>query len=212
MENYFFDFDGTICESRHIYAASVQKVFEARGVKVPTTEDIYQAMGIPIDVSIARWAQEGHRSDLAQTLFAESMAEYALLEDDQVRLFPGIVKTLTQLKLAGKQLFVCSSKTHPEIAHNLENLSLLDLFVDFVGADEVVNHKPASDEIDLLVKRHGLDLKESIMLGDAKYDIRMGKNAGCMTCACTWGAFDPASLKKERADYTVDYPLEILAI
>lgn len=166
MENYFFDFDGTICESRHIYAASVQKAFEARGVKVPSTEDIYQAMGIPIDVSIARWAQEGHRSDLAQTLFAESMAEYALL----------------------------------------------DLFVDFVGADEVVNHKPASDEIDLLVKRHDLDLKESIMLGDAKYDIRMGKNAGCATCACTWGAFDPASLKKEKADYTVDYPLEILAI
>lgn len=66
-------------------------------------------------------------------MFAESMAEYALLEDDQVRLFPGIVKTLTQLKLAGKQLFVCSSKTHPEIAHNLENLGLLDLFVDFVG-------------------------------------------------------------------------------
>ena len=32
------------------------------------------------------------------------------------------------------------------------------------------------------------------------------------TCACTWGAFDPASLKKEKADYTVDYPLEILAI
>lgn len=110
MENYFFDFDGTICESRHIYAASVQKAFEARGVKVPSTEDIYQAMGIPIDVSIARWAQEGHRSDLAQTLFAESMAEYALLEDDQVRLFPGIVKTLTQLKLAGKQLFVCSRR------------------------------------------------------------------------------------------------------
>ena len=52
-----FDFDDTICESRHIYAASVQKTFEARGVKVPSTEDIYQAMGIPIDVSIARWAQ-----------------------------------------------------------------------------------------------------------------------------------------------------------
>ena len=31
-------------------------------------------------------------------------------------------------------------------------------------------------------------------------------------CACSWGAFDPASLKKEKADYTVDYPLEILAI
>lgn len=31
MGNYFFDFDGTICESRHIYAASVQKTFEARG-------------------------------------------------------------------------------------------------------------------------------------------------------------------------------------
>lgn len=119
---------------------------------------------------------------------------------------------MTQLKLAGKQLFVCSSKTHPEIAHNLENLGLLDLFVDFVGADEVVNYKPASDEIDLLVKRHGLNLSESVMLGDAKYDIRIGKNAGCATCACTWGAFDPASLKKEKADYTVDYPLEILAI
>lgn len=31
MGNYFFDFDDTICESRHIYAASVQKTFEARG-------------------------------------------------------------------------------------------------------------------------------------------------------------------------------------
>ncbi|GHV97224.1 phosphatase [Lactobacillus nasalidis] len=212
METYFFDFDGTICESRHIYAASVQKAFEARGVKVPSREAVYQAMGIPIDVSIARWAQEGHRGDLAQTLFEESMAEYKLLEDSQIRIFPGIVKTLTQLKLAGKQLFVCSSKTHPEIVHNLEKLGLADLFADCVGADEVVNHKPASDEIDLLVKRHGLDLTEAVMLGDAKYDIRMGKNAGCATCACTWGAFDPAGLKKEGADYTVDYPLEILDI
>ena len=57
MGNYFFDFDDTICKSRHIYAASVQKTFEARGGKVPSTEDIYQAMGIPIDVSIALWAQ-----------------------------------------------------------------------------------------------------------------------------------------------------------
>ena len=212
MQNYFFDFDGTICESRDIYVAAVQKAFEARGVRVPSQDEVYNAMGIPIDVSIAKWARLGHRADLAETLFHESMAEYNQIEDQMVKLFPGIEKTLNQLKLAGKTLFVCSSKTHPEIAHNLENLGLLDLFVDFVGDDEVVNHKPASDEIDLLVKRHGLDLKESIMLGDAKYDIRMGKNAGCATCACTWGAFDPASLKKEKADYTVDYPLEILAI
>ncbi len=39
----------------------------------------------------------------------------------------------------------------------------------------MVNYKPASDEIDLLVKRHGLNLSESVMLGDAKYDIRIGK-------------------------------------
>lgn len=210
MQNYFFDFDGTICESRDIYVAAVQKAFEARGVRVPSQDEVYNAMGIPIDVSIAKWARLGHRADLAETLFHESMAEYNQIEDQMVKLFPGIEKILNQLKLAGKTLFVCSSKTHPELAHNLDNLGLASLFTDFVGADEVANHKPAADEIQLLADRYQLDLGDSIMLGDAKYDIRMGKNAGCATCACTWGAFDLASLAKEEPDYTAGYPTEIL--
>lgn len=210
MENYFFDFDGTICESRDIYVVAVQKAFEARGVRVPTQSEVYNAMGIPIDVSIAKWAKKGHREDLSKQLFKESMAEYNAIEDDMVKIFPGIVKTLNELKLAGKTLFVVSSKTHAEVEHNLNNLHLASLFTDFVGSDEVENHKPAPDEINKLVKKYDLDVNDSIMLGDAKYDMRMGKNAKTKTCACTWGAFDIESLEKEQPTYTANYPTEIL--
>ena len=211
MENYFFDFDGTLCESRDIYVASVQKTFEEHGVKVPTRAEVYGAMGIPINVSIARWARAGHRPELANRLFEEAMAEYNKLEDGMVKVFPGISKLLTELLLAGKKLYVCSSKTHAELAHNLEMLHMTSFFTDFVGADEVVNHKPAPDEIELLAKRYDLDLADSIMLGDAKYDIKMGKNAGCQTCACTWGAFDLAALAAEKPDFTASYPTDSLS-
>ena len=48
------------------------------------------------------------------------------------------------------------------------------------------------------------------MIGDARYDLQMGKNANVKTIGAEWGAFDVKSLVNENPTYLAKEPLDIL--
>ncbi len=50
------------------------------------------------------------------------------------------------------------------------------------------------------------------MIGDAIFDVQMGKAANCLTCAVTWGSHSKETLQAEQPDFIVDETLTILHI
>ena len=49
-------------------------------------------------------------------------------------------------------------------------------------------------------------------MGDAPYDILMGRNAGARTCAVTYGNGKRQELQAARADYLIDRFADLLTI
>ena len=44
---------------------------------------------------------------------------------------------------------------------------------------------------------------ETLMIGDASYDLQMARRAGVSNCGVTWGSFSEADLCTEKPDFIV---------
>ena len=54
--------------------------------------------------------------------------------------------------------------------------------------------------------------QEALVVGDAPYDILMGRNAGARTCAVTYGNGKRQELQAAGADYLIDRFADLLTI
>lgn len=212
MENYLFDFDGTLADSGKTAVVATQKAFLDLGLAAPKKEAILGYMGIPIESSfVLLGAKDLPKADLNE-LFERFRAHYQANENEYVTLFPGVKDVLAQLVSAKKQLFVVSSKHSEALARNLEFLGIAKYITDLVGSDNVKNYKPAPDGIELLVERYTLAKTQSVMIGDAIYDIEMGQNAQVKTAGALWGAHDPQAVIALDPTFALKDPKQLLTL
>lgn len=212
LENYLFDFDGTIADSGETGIIAVQKAFVDYGLEKPTAESVRYYMGVPIETFFPKISNRELNDAEWEEVFAIFRQYYSELELEITQLFPGMKETLMQLVEDGKRLFVVSSKNSVSLNRNLENLGIADLFTDTIGSDQVENYKPAPDGINILANRHDLDKAKTVMIGDAKYYLQMGKAAEVKTCGCAWDTYDIELLKKEEPDYLLEKVEKLLEI
>ncbi|MFC6289697.1 HAD family hydrolase [Levilactobacillus angrenensis] len=212
MHNFLFDFDSTLADTRDVAVMATQKAYEAKGLAIPSREAVVSYMGVPIEVSFAKMATESLSEAALTDLYTEFRAQYHEAEKLGISLFAGMGATLATLKNQGARLFVVSSKHSVPLQRNLDQIGLGQTFEAISGSDTVAHYKPAPDGILSLLQRFDLDAKQSVMIGDAKYDMQMGNNAGIATAAAMWGAADPASVKAEQPTYLLQTPSELLTI
>lgn len=212
METYLFDFDNTLANSGEASVESVQKVFTDASKPVPTREMIFSEMGLPIETSFPMWANLDANDVQLQKMYAEFRDYYSSIEAQNTHLFPGIKEALQDLKDAGHQLYVVSSKSSTPLARNLDKLGIGQYFTDLIGSDLVENYKPAPEGILKLVDKYQLNKQQAVMIGDAIFDLQMGKRAGVKTAAAGWGAYDLHAIKAERSNYLLEQPAQLLDI
>lgn len=212
MDNFFFDFDNTIADSSQVAVLATQAAYRVRGLAVPTREAIVGYMGVPIEVSFAKLATVPLTPAELAALFTEFRQQYQQAERTGIRPFAGMATTLATLRDQGKQLFVVSSKHSVPLQRNLTQIGFAPFFTAICGSDQVANYKPAPDGVLKLLSQFNLAAQSSVMIGDAKYDIQMGHNAGVATAGAMWGAADPAAVSAEAPTYLVQQPADLLTL
>lgn len=210
IKNYFFDFDKTLADTGDVSVIATQDAFKAFNLTPPPRDTILDLMGIPAEISVPQMTDKKLSNDEVKQICEEFRTIYQLIEFNNTKLYPGIAELLTTLYKEGKKLFVVSSKATGPLNRNLENLGILSYFTAIIGCDKVTHFKPEPEGINVLVEKYNLKLDESMMIGDARYDLQMGKNAGVKTCGAKWGAFNVDSLVKEKPTYLAQEPLDIL--
>lgn len=209
LENYFFDFDKTLASSGKASLIATKQAFKLNNLDEPDDDQILDFMGIPADVSFPKMANRELSESDAKKLVDTYRNIYGKYEKENTHLYPGMRDVLDDLQQKGKNLFVVSSKSHDILKRNLDNLKITQYFKDFVGCDEVQHYKPAPDGILILLDRYNLNNKQSVMVGDARYDLQMGKSASVKTCGAAWDAFSVDSLKNEHPDYLLFHVAEL---
>ncbi|MHA8138205.1 HAD family hydrolase [Lactobacillaceae bacterium Scapto_B20] len=212
MQNYIFDFDLTLIDSGKVNVLSTQSAFAKMGWPKPAPETISYYTGIPIESSFPKMAPDYATADDLQKLLNVFVKEYEKLEPGNLKLFPGVKATLDHLHQDGKKLFIATSNDSEVVARNTKVLGIYDDFTDIIGFDQIENAKPAPDAVLKIVDDYHLDKHETIMIGDATFDLEMGKNAGVHTAGVVWGAHGKAALENVHPDYMLNNFEQVLEI
>ena len=205
------DFDGTLADTQPLIVSSLQRTIRALHLPARTDDECKTIIGLPL--------KECFTSLLGvDDMMAEHCAEvYRRVFDEDnhpgiVTLFPHVLETLASLHDRGLQLAICSSRARPTLDGFVRTFQLEDYFNVIVGANDVQHHKPHPEPVQLILKQQGIVPDEALVVGDASYDILMGRNAGCRTCGVTYGNQSAADLRAAGADWLIDDFTDLLQL
>ncbi len=211
VNSIIFDFDGTLGDSKKCGVIATKEAFKELHLTAPSNHLIEYYMGIPIEESFKKMADRKLTDIEFEELLSLFRTYYKKYEDQYLKVFPGVKEILEELRLRGLSLFVLSSKKTTVLHRNLVLLEIDSYFKEIIGSDKVSNYKPHPEGIIYLLKKYHLDSDRTLMVGDAIFDIQMGKSGKVQTCAVTWGSHDQEKLKKELPDILIDTPQSIMS-
>lgn len=203
----FFDFDGTLADTRQASIESTQNAFQHFGLVPPTPEQILHYMGIPIEKSFDAMRDNSLPEIETGDVIIFFREIYPTICDKSTYLYEGIFDLLVELKNEKFCLAVVTSKKSTVLARNMKNLGINSIFDVIIGSDHVSNYKPHPEPLNKAIdklKSQTLQDVSGIMVGDAVSDIKMGKAARIHTCGVTWGAFGYDALAKSSPDHIVN--------
>ena len=211
MKLIIFDFDGTLADTRQQIVETMQQTIQTLGLASRTNEQCASMIGLPLKqafIDLIPMSDEmGDQCvDTYRRIFNTNNAAYI------IPTFPNVIETLLQLSAKGYILTIASSRSRKSLLDFVHSMHLEEIFPYILGADDVIHAKPHPEPVLRTLEAFGCSPEEALMVGDMKYDIEMGRQAGTRTCGVTYGNGSPQELKEAGADYLLDDFKEILTI
>lgn len=206
-----FDFDGTLADTTVGIVRTYQETIRLMGLKVPDEERVKSTIGLALKDGLMAGVEE-----LTDSLADEACAIYRRIFPEIavpcITAFPGIPEMIKRLKDMGYILVIATSRSHRSLDGLAEKLGVKEYFSGMYGAEDVVNHKPAPDLVNLILKDFSLKPEDALVIGDATYDLLMGKAAGCRVCGVTWGNQSREKLSTASPDHIISELDELYGI
>lgn len=203
IKQIIFDFDGTLMDTAPVILATMEATIREMGLPTRTSEECRTTIGRRLE-------------DVPDMLFPDIpgiSAEYAatyrriFVRENRPGVatpFPGVIDTLHQLHSSGCPMAVASSRSHRSLQEFVDDFHLAALFCMLVGGDDVSEAKPAPEPVFAICSKMGWQAADTLVVGDATYDIMMGRNAGSVTCAVTYGNQSRSQLLSAGPDFIID--------
>ena len=197
-----FDFDGTIADT-HRYLCDISNRIcrefkyhairpqDAIYLKDKSSHEVIQYLKVPfmkIPAIIARGKQEYSK------------------EIHSIQLSDGLKDVLWELKNHGVRMGILSSNSFENVMQVIKNHSL-DVF-EFIHTTSRVWGKNIS--LAGLIQQKNLEKGKVVYIGDELRDIVAARKLGVKVAAVAWGYNSPESLSKQRPDFLLQRPAELL--
>lgn len=203
MKLVIFDFDGTLADTETLITQTMMKTIEALGLPQRSREQIRAMIGLPLKETFTRLIPM--TDDMGER--CKKMYEEIFARDNHkgaVTLFPHVRSTLQTLYDAGLTLTIATSRQRFSLLQFLQDMEIEHLFSHIVTVNDVEHAKPAPDMVLQTLERIGATPDETMMVGDAVYDIQMGVNAGVHTTAVTYGNGSREDMQACGAEHIID--------
>ncbi len=197
------DFDGTLADTQPLIVRSLQGTIAELGLPSRTDAECISIIGLPLKECFTQLlgvddAMADHCCEVYRRLFDEY--NYP----GTVTLFPKVEETLRELHQRGQKLAICSSRAHSTLDRFVKTFGFESMVQVAVSADDVLRGKPYPDPALKVLKLAGCRPGEALMVGDASYDILMGRAAGCRTCGVTYGNQSADQLREAGAEWLIN--------
>jgi len=181
---FIFDLDGTLVDALPDIQANANRALESLGYELRLSlEETQPHVG-------------GGAHKLASNVLGlpmeheETMALYHAFADiyeqhpaDFGKPFPGVMTVLDTLKDKGIPVSCVTAKPAKARVKVLDALGLTPYLTLALSPEDGFAKKPAPDMLWQCCKAMGVDASETVMVGDTRFDVEAGFNAGCHTVA-----------------------------
>lgn len=209
IRTVLFDLDGTLIDSLRLILDSYHHTLSQHGLPARSDADWLKGVGTPLTVQLAEWRDE---IGTIEALIA-TYREYNLKHHDRmVTVYPGVLPAVRELKAAGLQTGLVTSKNRHGALRGLTLVGLEALMDVLVCADEVTNPKPHPEPVQKAVALLGADPRSTVYVGDSVHDMHSGRAAGVLTAAALWGPFPRIQLEVAEPDYWLETPGDLLKL
>ena len=197
------DFDGTLADTQPLILDSMQSTIRELRLPARTAAECQAMIGLPLKECFMRLlpiddATGDRCAEVYRRLFDEKN------HSGVVTLFPHVMETLRKLHDRGLLLAICSSRGRPTLEGFVRTFRLEPYVSMVVSANDVQHGKPHPEPVQLILDGLAVAAADTLVVGDASYDIMMGRAAGCRTCGVTYGNQPAAELQAAGADILVD--------
>jgi pyrophosphatase PpaX len=174
-----FDLDGTLIDSNWVHLQSWRSALKMLGLQARDPE-VIDRLGLRA-LDIAKSLVSSHDEQTAMKLVELKSQLFEKAWRLEVKPRYGALEMLRIMKARGVKSAVASSNSNYRISKTIRYFGM-DLFLDaIVGVDEVEAGKPDPALVLAAIKKLKVIPKESIYVGDSRYDIEAGQAAGAQT-------------------------------
>lgn len=203
MKLIIFDFDGTLADTESLITQTMQKTIEALHLEPRSREQCRAMIGLPLKETFMRLIP---MTDAMGDRCADTYSQ--IFDRDNrpgvVRLFPHVADTLAALYAYDYTLTIATSRHRESLMEFLQGMQIDTYFRYIVTVNDVAQAKPHPDMVLQTMEHLNIAPADTLMVGDAVYDIQMGHNAGVHTCGVTYGNGTRADMVACQADHIID--------
>lgn len=128
------------------------------------------------------FANKGKKA--GKSLATHLAQEFRAFSTEYIKVYDGVIETLTKLKKAGKKLYVLSNAQSCYTKTELSLLGLRKFFNGIIYSSDYKCAKPDAQLFEVLTKKYNLNKKETVYIGNDGYtDVVGARNA---KIDCLW--------------------------
>ncbi|MFD1121076.1 HAD family hydrolase [Methylophilus flavus] len=192
-----WDWDGTIADSTGMITQALIKAADEAGLPALSEARARSIIGLGLRESI-EVLYGSIPSEQAQALITHYNRNYYAAEET-ILLFSGITETIASIARKGCKQAVATGKGRRGLNAALQLSGLAKYFSATKTVDECFS-KPHPQMLDELMDELVVMPERTLMIGDSQYDMQMGKNAGVITAAVTYGSQTATHLQQYSPD------------
>ena len=210
-DTYIFDLDGTLLDTLHDLAASVNSALRQYGMPEHSIDDVRRFVGNGVRLLMERAVPRGAQHPQFEEVFATFRSHYMEHSLDTTRPYDGIVETIHTLKQRGCRLAVVSNKmmaaTQELVAHFFPEIEVA------IGEHEAagIRKKPAPDTVFEALRQLG-NVTSAVYVGDSDVDLATARNSGLPCISVLWGFRTKQFLLEHGATTFIEHPNELLSV
>jgi HAD superfamily hydrolase (TIGR01549 family) len=190
-----FDIDGTLTSTFELIFASFNYVMNKYLNKNLSNEEILNYFGPTEDQIMDELC--GENAEKAK----EDYYNFYTENHHIAKLYPGIKELLEFIKSKKVFLSIFTGKGRKAAAITLKKLEISKYFDLMITGDEVKEHKPSPEGIELFLNKFNLPKNKVLMIGDAPSDIKAAKAAGVEVASVLWDSYSKNEVMKLKSDY-----------
>lgn len=210
MAAFIFDLDGTLVDSVYQHVLAWREALEKTGIELAVWR-IHRRIGMSGGLLVNALLREtGHRVTAEEARQVQQIHEQAYARlIPQVRPLPGARELLTYLSKARVPFAIATSGRLESARPTLEIVGV-GPDVPVVTRDQVSHAKPDPDLFVAAADRLGVEVGESVVVGDSVWDLLAARRARALGVGLLSGGYGQAELEQAGAYRVYQDPADLL--